>query len=139
MKRYFVVVTEYYYPVAVEEYQLRGREVLHSFMANDFLEAVTIKINGRRRVIFVFGWLKRRRELKKSQAQHQKRAKILDERNQRGIPDPDDWINFEYHTRIFERQKKLKRVLTSEEKKAIYKESSNDVFDFVDKNLFSLK
>ena len=87
----------------------------------------------------MFGWLKRRKELKESQAQHIKRAKILDERNQRGIPDPDDWINFEYHTRIFERQKKLKRVLTPEEKKVIYKESSNDVFDFVDKNLFSLK
>ena len=43
MKRYFVVVTEYYYPVAVEEYQLRGREVLNSFMAHDFLEAVAIK------------------------------------------------------------------------------------------------
>ena len=43
MKRYFVVVTEYFYPVAVEEYQLRGREVLHSFMAHDFLEAVAIK------------------------------------------------------------------------------------------------
>ena len=87
----------------------------------------------------MFGWLKRRKELKESQAQHQRRAKILDERNQRGIPDPDDWINFEYHTIIFERQKKLKRVLTSDEKKVIYKESSKDVFDFVDKNLFSLK
>ena len=87
----------------------------------------------------MFGWLKRRRELKKSQAQHQKHAKILDERNQQGIPDPDDWINFEYHTRIFERQKRLKRVLTSDEKKTIYNESSKDVFDFVDKNLFSLK
>ena len=87
----------------------------------------------------MFGWLKRRKELKESQAQHQKRAKILDERNQRGIPDPDDWINFEYHTRIYAKQKKLKRVLTSEEKKTIYKESSKDIFDFVDKNLFSLK
>jgi hypothetical protein len=87
----------------------------------------------------MFGWLKRRRELKKSQAQHQQRAKILDERNQRGIPDPDDWINFEYHTRIYEKQKRLKRVLNAEEKKTIYNESSKDVFDFVDKNLFSLK
>ncbi len=87
----------------------------------------------------MFGWLKRRKELKESQAQHLKRAKILDERNQRGIPDPDDWINFEYHTRIYTRQKKLKRILTSEEKKVIYKESSKDIFDFVDKNLFSLK
>ena len=43
MKKYFVVVTEYYYPVAVEEYQIRGREVIHSFMAQDFLEAVEIK------------------------------------------------------------------------------------------------
>ena len=87
----------------------------------------------------MFGWLKRMKELKEIQSQHIKRAKILDERNQRGIPDPDDWINFEYHTRIFEKQKKLKRVLTPDEKKVIYKESSNDVFDFVDKNLFSLK
>jgi hypothetical protein len=87
----------------------------------------------------MLGWLKRRRELKKSQAQHQQRAKILDERNQRGIPDPDDWINFEYHTRIYEKQKRLKRVLNAEEKKTIYNESSKDVFDFVDKNLFSLK
>ena len=43
MKRFYVVITEYNYPVAVEEYQLRGREVLHSFMAKDFLEAVDIK------------------------------------------------------------------------------------------------
>ena len=43
MKKYFVVISGYYYPVAVEEYQLRGRKVLHSFMANDFLEAVDIK------------------------------------------------------------------------------------------------
>lgn len=87
----------------------------------------------------LFGWLKRRKELKKSQASHKERAKILDERNQRGIPDPDDWINFEYHTRIFDRQKNLKRLLTPEEKKAIYKESAHDVFEFVDKNMFSLK
>lgn len=43
MTKYFVVATEYHYPVAVEEYQIRGRDVLHTFMANDFLEAVEIK------------------------------------------------------------------------------------------------
>ena len=43
MIRFFVVVAEYDYPVAVQEYQLRGRKVLHSFMAHDFLEAVEIK------------------------------------------------------------------------------------------------
>ncbi len=43
MKTFYVVITEYNYPVAVEEYQLRGREVIHSFMAQDFLEAVAIK------------------------------------------------------------------------------------------------
>ncbi|WP_405355422.1 hypothetical protein [Ruminococcus sp.] len=43
MIRFFVVVAEYDYPVAVQEYQLRGRKVLHSFMAKDFLEAVEIK------------------------------------------------------------------------------------------------
>ena len=87
----------------------------------------------------MFAWLKRKREFKESQNKHKSRAKILDERNQMGLPDPDDWINFEYHTRIYAKQKKLKRVLTSEEKKTIYKESSKDIFDFVDKNLFSLK
>lgn len=43
MTKYFVVVTEYDYPVAVEEYQLRGRKPIHSFFAKDFLEAVEIK------------------------------------------------------------------------------------------------
>ena len=87
----------------------------------------------------MFGFFKRRKELRKSQKHHKERSKALEKRNSYGIPDPDDWINFEYHTRIFEKQKKLKRVLTPDEKKVIYKESSNDVFDFVDKNLFSLK
>ena len=43
MKKFFVVMTDYNYPVAVEEYQLRGRAVLHMFVAQDFLEAVDIK------------------------------------------------------------------------------------------------
>jgi hypothetical protein len=43
MKMFFVVIADYDYPVAVEEYQLRGREVLHKFCAKDFLEAVEIK------------------------------------------------------------------------------------------------
>ena len=43
MKTYYVVMTDYNYPVAVEEYQLRGRTVMHAFLARDFLEAVDIK------------------------------------------------------------------------------------------------
>jgi hypothetical protein len=43
MKKFFVVMTEYDYPVAVEEYQLRGRTILHTFYARDFLEAVERK------------------------------------------------------------------------------------------------
>lgn len=43
MTKYFVVIAEYDYPVAVEKYQIRGRKVLHKFMARDFLEAVEKK------------------------------------------------------------------------------------------------
>lgn len=87
----------------------------------------------------MFAFFKKRKELKQSQSHHKKRAEILDKRNQQGVPDPDDWINFEYHTRIYNEQKKHKRVLTPEEKKIIHKEAAKDVFDFADKNLFSLK
>ena len=87
----------------------------------------------------MFKLFKRIKELKQSQKHHKERAKILDERNQKGIPDPDDWINFEYHTRVYAEQKKYKRILTSGEKRVIHREASRDVFEFVDKNLFSLK
>ena len=72
----------------------------------------------------MFGFFKRRKELKKSQKHHKERSKALEKRNSYGIPDPDDWI---------------KRVLTKEERKKVYNDASKDVFDYVDKNLFSLK
>jgi hypothetical protein len=43
MKTFYVVMAEYKYPVAVEEYQIRGRAVMHAFVARDFLEAIDIK------------------------------------------------------------------------------------------------
>lgn len=67
MKRFYVVITEYNYPVAVEEYQLRGREVIHSFMANDFLEAIDIKNKwAKERDVFVCLAKKKERIQRKS-------------------------------------------------------------------------
>ena len=87
----------------------------------------------------MFGFFKRRKELKKSQKHHKERSKALEKRNSYGIPDPDDWINQVYHSRIYEVQGKIKRVLTKEERKKVYNDASRDLFDYVDKNLFSLK
>lgn len=87
----------------------------------------------------MLGFFKRRKELKKSQRHHKERSKALEKRNSYGIPDPDDWINQVYHSRIYEVQGKIKRVLTKEERKRVYNDASKDVFDYVDKNLFSLK
>ena len=87
----------------------------------------------------MFGFFKRRKELKKSQKHHKERSKALEKRNSYRIPDPDDWINQVYHSRIYEVQGKIKRVLTKEERKKVYNDASRDVFDYVDKNLFSLK
>ena len=38
----------------------------------------------------MFGFFKRRKELKQSQKHHKERSKALEKRNSYGIPDPDD-------------------------------------------------
>ena len=69
-------------------------------------------------MVGIFGWFRKRKELKQSQ--------------------PKDWINEEYHIKVFKRQKELKRVLTKDELKQVHQETTKDVLDFVDKHLFKI-
>ncbi|MBE6673586.1 MAG: hypothetical protein E7596_00600 [Ruminococcaceae bacterium] len=85
------------------------------------------------------GWFRKRKEFKESQKHHKKQMETLCKINfDAGVPTPENWINEEYHSKVYNAQKSLKRVLTSEEKKAAHKEASNKVLDFVNKHLFPL-
>ena len=85
------------------------------------------------------GWFKKRKEFKESQKHHKENKDALGKINmQAGVPTPENWINEEYHSSVFNTQKSLKRVLTSEEKKKLHREASNKVLNFVNKHLFPL-
>ena len=85
------------------------------------------------------GWFKKRKEFKKSQKLHKEKKEALGKINmQAGVPTPENWINEEYHSSVFNTQKSLKRVLTSEEKNKLHKEASNKVLNFANKHLFPL-
>ena len=85
------------------------------------------------------GWFKKRKEFKESQKHHKEKKEALGKINmQAGVPTPENWINEEYHSSVFNTQKSLKRVLTSEEKKKLHKEASTKVLSFVNKHLFPL-
>lgn len=87
----------------------------------------------------IFGFFKKRKEFKESQKYHQSRKEQLEIKNEKaGVPTPDNWINEVYHRNVYKTQKSLKRVLTKEEKKAIHKDATCEIYDFVDKHLFPL-
>ena len=85
------------------------------------------------------GWFRKRKEFKESQKHHKKQMETLCKINfDAGVPTPENWINEEYHSSVFDTQKRLKRVLTSDEKKKLHKEASTKVLSFVNKHLFPL-
>ena len=90
-------------------------------------------------MVGIFAWFRKRKELKESQQYHKtQKLKLAAINSKCGLPKPNDWINEEYHTKVFRKQKELKRVLTKEEREAIHKQTTEDVYDFVDKHLFKI-